>query len=356
MPRGKLSPFRYVLEPFAFLYGWVIRLRNLLYDRRIFPIYSPPISTLSVGNISVGGTGKTPTAEYILAYYLNKGVKVGYLSRGYGRKTKGYLIVNPEKGTSTLFGDEALQVANKFPKLPIAVCEDRKAGIQRLVEEEKVELVILDDAFQHRRVSRHVDVALIDANRLPTEDRLLPAGRLREPIRSLRRTHMVIVNKLTNPQMLPELEKILSPYQPNLAFSQPSFSSIHSFFSSISPPSSLKELEVILFSGIGNNQYFQHQVEEAGSRVHSTFFFRDHQAYTLEDLKKIADVQQEFSQNSPNLKPVWILTTEKDYFRLRGESWLSQFQNIPMGYLPIKIDWLKGEERVHHLLDSLLPH
>ncbi len=351
-----MSPFRYLLEPFALLYGWVICLRNFLYDRSILPIYPSPIPTLSVGNISVGGTGKTPTAEYILAYYHTKGIKVGYLSRGYGRKTKGYLLVNPEKGSSTLFGDEALQVANKFPHLPIAVCEDRKVGIQRLVEEEEVDLVILDDAFQHRRVSRHVDLALIDANRLPTEDRLLPAGRLREPIRALRRTHMVIVNKLMNPQILPELERLLSPYQPNLAFSQPSFSSIHSFFPSISPPSSMNELEVILFSGIGNNQYFQHQVEDAGSQVRSTYFFRDHQTYTLEDLKKIADEQREFSQNSPNLKPIWILTTEKDYFRLRGESWLSQFQDIPLGYLPIKIDWLKGEERVHRLLDSLLSH
>lgn len=349
-----MNPLRFLLEPFAWLFGCIVRCRNFLYENAFFSIYKAPVPVLSVGNISVGGTGKTPTAEYILGYYQAKGLRVAYLSRGYGRKSKGYRKVNPYQGDATRYGDEALQVAHKFPALPVAVCEERKEGIERLMEEEQVKLIVLDDAFQHRKVSRDIDLVLVDANRMPTSDHLLPAGRLREPLRGLKRSDMVIVNKLTELAAIPNLERDLSPYQNNLAFAQPTFGSICPFFAREESVPSLDQSAVLLFSGVGNNAFFRYQVEKAGAEVLSSHFFRDHRTYTLEDLEKIVHSYHKISQKSPNLKPVWILTTEKDYFRLRDESWLLNFQELPMGYLPIKLSWLKGEENVHTLLDSLV--
>ena len=348
-----MNPLRFLLEPFAVLFGIIVRCRNFLYDKAFFPIYEAPIPILSVGNISVGGTGKTPTAEYILGYYQAKGIRVAYLSRGYGRRSKGYQKVKPQQGGASHFGDEALQVAQKFPMLPVAVCEERKEGIQRLVDEEQVELIVLDDAFQHRKVSRDVDMVLVDANRMPTSDRLLPAGRLREPLGGLKRSNMVIVNKLTDLAAIPTIERQLSPYQKNLAFAQPKLGSIVPFFENGNSVPSLDQIAVLLFSGIGNNAFFRYQVEKEGTEVISSHFFRDHRTYTQEDLEKIVHSYNKISQKSPNLKPVWILTTEKDYFRLRDESWLLNFQELPLGYLPIELSWLKGEENVHTLLDSL---
>ena len=348
-----MNPLRFLLEPFAFLFRIIVRFRNFLYDKALFSIFESPIPILSVGNISVGGTGKTPTAEYILSYYQAKGIRAAYLSRGYGRKSRGYQKVHPQQGDATQFGDEALQVAQKFPDLPVAVCEERKEGIQRLLAEEQVDLIVLDDAFQHRKVSRNIDVVLIDANRMPTTDRLLPAGRLREPLRGLKRSHLVIINKLTDSTAIPSIERQLSPYQSNLAFAHPTFGSIKPFFENGNSVPSLDQIAVLLFSGIGNNSYFRYQIEKVGTEVLSTHFFRDHRSYSHSDLEKIVQAYTEFSQKSPNLKPVWILTTEKDYFRLKDEPWLLNFRELPLGYLPIELSWLKGEENVHTLLDSL---
>ena len=331
-----------------------VKVRNYLYDREILDQYDSPVPTISVGNISVGGTGKTPTSEYILQFYSQKGLRLGYLSRGYGRKSKGYLLVVESGGDSALYGDEAQQVAAKFPAVKVAVCEDRKTGIERLVLEEAVELIVLDDAFQHRKVSRNLDIVLIDANRLPYRDRILPTGRLREPLESLRRSQLIVVNKVKDEGKIPEMEAVLSSYNKQLAFTKPQLREI---VASVKVPDreipALKNLPVILFSGIGNNAYFQYQVEQAGAQVLQSFFFRDHHSYSEEDLNKIVHEAQKFSLKSPNFGPIWILTTEKDFFRLKGMSKvLSTY--LHFGYLPIQLQWIKGEAIVKSHLENLL--
>ena len=349
-----LDPFSYLLKPFSLVFGTGVKVRNYLYNKKVFDSYQAPVPTISVGNISVGGTGKTPTSEYILQFYSRKGLQLGYLSRGYGRKSKGYQLVEDSKGDSNLYGDEAQQVAAKFPEVKVAVCEDRKTGMERLIHEEGVELIVLDDAFQHRRVSRNLDIVLIDANRMPTGDQILPAGRLREPLESLKRSHLIVVNKVKNDQEIPKIKAALSTYHKQLAFSRPILGRIvpEAFSKDLEIPS-LKNLPVILFSGIGNNVYFQYQVEQAGARILKSFSFRDHHLYSESDLEKIILEAQRLSQKSPNFGPIWILTTEKDYFRLRGRNKvLSTY--LHFGYLPIQLDWIRGESIVKSHLENLL--
>ncbi|MEM9719432.1 MAG: tetraacyldisaccharide 4'-kinase [Bacteroidota bacterium] len=349
-----MDPFSQLLRPFSFVFGTGVKVRNYLYDRRFFHQFPSPVPTISVGNISLGGTGKTPTSEYILRFYSRKGLQLGYLSRGYGRKSKGYYLVSNAEGDSNRFGDEALQVAHKFPEVKVAVCEDRRTGIERLVKEEGVELIVLDDAFQHRKVSRDLDIVLIDANRLPTNDYILPTGRLRESLDSLKRSQLIIVNKVKSRHNIPAIEEALSSYNEQIAFSKPVLGEMVPSASSPNlevPP--LKNLPVLLFSGIGNNAYFQYQVEGAEAQVLQTLYFRDHHPYSEADLQKIVKEAQNLSQKSPNLGPIWILTTEKDYFRLRGMSKILTAYTY-FGYLPIRLHWIKGQSMVHSHLENLI--
>jgi len=349
-----LTLLRYLLLPFSLLFRAIVWVRNTLYTQGYLASYVPPIPTLSVGNLSVGGTGKTPVAEFILDYFHQGTLKVAYLSRGYGRATKGYLRVSPEKGGADQFGDEALQVAHKFPQALVSVCEDRKTGLQRL-QAAGAQLVVLDDAFQHRKVDRHLDLIVIDANNMPYEDSLLPAGRLREPLSSLKRADLVIINKVATPEKIPDIQAKLSSFGLPLVFACPKLGAIEPFFPGVySPPSSLKGLEVILFAGLGNNAFFQKQVENQGAVVRNAVFFRDHHAYQEKDLEKISHLLPGNTQISSNFGPVWILTTEKDYTRLRGVSWLDQYKALPMGYLPIQLEWIGGNQALTQKLDALV--
>ncbi len=332
------------------MYGAIIWIRNTLYNRRVFNIYHAPIPVISIGNITLGGTGKTPLAEYILAFYYANNIRAAYLSRGYGRSTKGFLWVKPLEGNAQDYGDEALQVAMKFQMLPVAVCEDREEGIQQILAVHSTDVIVLDDAFQHRKVHRNLDLLVIDANRLPAYDHLLPVGRLREPYPNIRRADMIIVNKLTARKQIYEVALQLASFNKPLAFATPVMKEIKSFWEADDKKSEMYSRAVV-FSGLGNNDFFLQQVLDMEIIVETHFFFRDHHLYTENDIKGIVQKYREYASNQDD--SMCILTTEKDFSRMKSLSWIEAFRSLPFCYVPISLEFWEGKEIFCQTLKSI---
>lgn len=336
--------FSWLLWPLAGLYGLIMRLRNAAFSYGWRRIHRPAVPTISVGNLSTGGTGKTPVAEWLLAYLGSQGLRVAYLSRGYGRRTKGYLRVDPAQGGAAQFGDEALQVAQHFPRVPVAVCEDRVLGVQRLARDAGAELVILDDAMQHRRIGRNLEIVVIDAQRLPTRDWLLPMGRLREPRISLRRASLLLVNKLYDPARLPAVQAELARYDRPLVFARPVARHLqHWQTGQRIPLAQLAGQPVLLLAGIGNPAAFRRQVEDLGAEVLATHWYRDHRAYRPADLARLrAGLAAQPS--------AWAITTDKDLARLAGADWVAPFADLPLYGLGIELAFWGGEAQLRAAL------
>lgn len=353
------SVHRYIsilLIPFSWLYGLGIRIINFRYDRRRSKLYKASVPVIAVGNISTGGTGKTPFSEYLLRFFVEQGLRPAYLSRGYGRSSKGYLLVDPKADSSAIFGDEAHQVARKFAQLPVAVCESRAEGIARLQREEAPDLIVLDDAFQHRKVLRDADILLFDAHRLPQQDYLLPAGNLREPKSSIQRADFLVINKLEDATAIPGITAQFAKWQKPLAFSRPSLGDIIDFDTDKKSDwqAAQHKLGAVLFSGLGNNTYFQEQVANSGIRVLESFTFRDHHQYTEKDIHEIIRAFDQHTENSSKFDSIIILTTEKDRSRLRGSDFTHLWQQKPLCYIPIQVTFWQGQEPLEQKLLQII--
>ncbi len=340
-----LRTLRLLLLPFSWLYGLVLTIRRKLYTWGYFKAYRAPVPVISVGNISTGGTGKTPVAAYILSHLSQYNISAAYLSRGYGRKTKGYLRVNPSTGNSLQYGDEALQIAHQFPELPVAVCEKRAIGIQQLLSETDVQVIVLDDAFQHLAVARDLNLVVMDAQRLPDQDFILPAGNLREVLSTLKKADFFIINKLSHKALLPEIEKRLGKWGKEMAFCRPAFHDIRTFQEEVYRIQNGQSIHA--FAGIGNPHYFFDQLRTQGFQLKGVTAFSDHHDYQA----------REFASILADLEPETILlTTEKDYHRLKDADWLSQYDHFTWTYLPMYLKWWKGEvtlqANIHRVLQD----
>ncbi|HEY5499982.1 MAG TPA: tetraacyldisaccharide 4'-kinase, partial [Bacteroidales bacterium] len=187
---------RYILLPFSWIYGIVVGFRNLFFNIELLPSENFDMPVISIGNITVGGTGKTPHTEYLIRL-LSKSYQLAVLSRGYKRKSKGFLMADAHSKLADL-GDEPLQMKSKFSDLVVAVDENRRRGIHQLMDATKkpfIDVILLDDAFQHRYVNPSISILLIDYNRMLSDDFLLPAGSLRESAGQMKRADIVIVSK-----------------------------------------------------------------------------------------------------------------------------------------------------------------
>lgn len=293
----------------------------------------------------MGGTGKTPMAEFLLRKMEEGGIKAAYLSRGYGRKTKGYLRLEPSFGDADDYGDEAFQVAHKFPQLPVAVSENREKGIRELLKE-GVELIVLDDAFQHRKVARDLDLLLIDANRLPVEDWVVPAGTLRESIRGLKRADLLLVNKISHDSQIENMIQKLSRWQKDLSFMRVEQKEVKAFdpAEDFIEMNLKEEKEVILFSGIGNPDFFEAQIQAAGWKLKKHIKFGDHYDFKEKDIDRLL---KEKGANSI------FLCTEKDFYRLLNKSFSEKLSGEAFYYIPIQLKFLQGEEFLLEKLEGL---
>ena len=302
---------RVLLLPVEKLYEfWMVR-RRAWYMAHPEKRYRAPIPVISVGNISAGGTGKTPMAIWLLEHYLAQGKTPAYLSRGYGRKTSGYLQVSPGHRSRDV-GDEALMVALRFPNLPIAVCESRTKGIQRLLETHHPDLIILDDAFQHLKVHRDLDLLLMDATRMPDQDYLLPGGRLREPLFALTHADALIVNKLPSELEWNQLSLRLAPWAKPIAGSSMKVTTLLDTKGTKHSPDTIQGKKAVLFSGLANNDSFHALVTSLGAEVIEHQTYPDHYAYRPGDFAAIAAM---LNRNPEAI----VLTTEKDLARSRED-------------------------------------
>lgn len=336
------------LYPLSFLYGMGIKLRNNLFDWGILRSQSFDIPIISIGNITVGGTGKTPHTEYLIKL-LQKEFKVAVLSRGYKRKSKGFLLIQQDTPVQ-LSGDEPFQMKQKFSDIYMAVDKNRCHGIEILSKEDiapNTGVILLDDAFQHRYVQPGINILLIDYHRLICNDALLPAGRLREPATGKHRANIVIVTKC--PENIKPMEyRILSkqldlyPYQ-QLYFSTLRYGQLVPLFSINKDEninlSSLTENDVIiLFTGIASPRQMIQYIEKSHAQI-EILTFDDHHYFCKKDIEQL-----EKTFEAAKGKRKLIITTEKDAARLQQLPFLSDIIKSNIYALPIEIEFLQNQQ------------
>lgn len=345
---GRNVKINHWLYPFSLLYGMGVGLRNKLFDWKIFRSKSFDIPVICIGNITVGGTGKTPHTEYLVSL-LRKEYSVAVLSRGYKRRTKGFILAD-DHSTSSTIGDESYQIKTKFPEIRVAVDSKRVRGISKLLELKNppVQVVLLDDAFQHRYVEAGINILLTDYNRLFCEDVLLPAGRLREPDKGKNRAQMVIVTKCPRDIKPIDFNIIakrlnLFPWQ-QLYFTRLRYGKLIPVFKdSTSRKRTLETLngneQILLLTGIVSPEAMEEEIARYNKNIHLASY-GDHHNFSKKDLKKIA---KEFHQ-LPGEK--LVITTEKDAARLLSHPDMDEELKRNIYALPIEIEFLLNQESI----------
>ena len=354
MPSGKEKFLTSVLTPLSWIYGGVTALRNFMFNHGMLPQEEFKVPIVSVGNLTVGGTGKTPHTEYIVGM-LSMDYNTAVLSRGYKRKTKGFIVAN-SNSTPDSIGDEPLQIYQKFgARVKVAVCEDRRKGIRELMKAfPDIELIVLDDAFQHRYVKPKVSILLMDYNRPLYEDHLLPLGRLRESPHEINRADMVIVTKCPadlTPLNFRLVQKRLDLMKfQKLYFSRYNFGGLLPVFPDDEPYNvSLGSLtdkdSVLLVSGIANPRSFVRHFKSYP--FHKTVcHFPDHHNFSREDLENL---QKKFD-SLPGERKI-MLTTEKDAVRLAYNPYFpSRLKKITY-FIPIGAKMINGLDSADFISD-----
>jgi tetraacyldisaccharide 4'-kinase len=332
-----LRSFRYLLFPISLIYGSIIWMRNWLFDKNILKSASFNFPIIGVGNIAVGGTGKTPMVEYLIRLLQNN-YKMATLSRGYKRKTKGFAIANAST-TALEIGDEPMQFHNKFPNVSVAVGEERLVAIPQLLQAKPgTNVIILDDAFQHRPVKAGLNIVLTAYNNLFTRDIILPSGDLRDVKASMKRAGIIVVTKCKTGLSATEKDTITKEINPlphqTVFFTEIRYTKPYHLFNK-SEAVINSDSNVLLVCGIANPNPLKVFLAE---QVHSYDMLRyaDHHIFNSDDL---ADIKKHFEKIQGNNKI--ILTTEKDATRL--VKFADELKDYPVYVLPIEHSFLFGE-------------
>lgn len=329
-----MSNMRLLLYPFSILYDGITRVRNYMYDKEYFESAKFQIPLIVIGNLSVGGTGKTPHTELILSL-LKDNFKPAVLSRGYGRKTKGYLLAS-ENSTAAEIGDEPKQIKTHFPNIPVAVCEKRPLGVTHLLKEVQPEVIVLDDAFQHRAITGSLNIIITPHHNLFTRDFILPAGNLRESRSNKHRADIIIVSKCPADLTQKEKDAILSEINPSekqeVYYSGIKYLPAKKISGNSDAPKSKKG---ILVTGIVNPAPLAEHLKSVGYEL-ELVSYPDHYFYTDEDIQKIQLKLDEIGEGAS------IFTTSKDASKLK--SLLQNHPQISAFEIPIGIQILFNEE------------
>lgn len=316
----------WILAPLAGLYAIGLKIRHLLYDEHLLPSFSVVTPTICVGNLAVGGTGKTPTVEYLVELLSNR-YKVAVLSRGYGRKTRGFLLAG-EDSTAVTIGDEPMQLHQRFPNLLIAVSEDRVRGVRRLTKQHpEIEVIILDDAFQHRRLRAGLNILLTEYNNLYVHDHLLPIGTLRDLRSRATKADIVLVTKC--PELMQAIDRrVVSNHLSLAAFQQLVFSRIHH------APLPLPGRPLVV-TGVANPKpMMDYVLSYQPNAVHLRY--ADHHVFRARDVETIV---------TEAAKCDYVLTTEKDGVRM-AETALPQLLGERLQTLPIRMEVDEDFDRI----------
>ncbi len=342
---GNLIKINEWLLPLSWLYGVGSDFRNMLFNTGILSSKSYSIPIISVGNITAGGTGKTPHIEYLIRL-LSERYRVAVLSRGYKRRSRGYVLAQPDTPME-MIGDEPWQIKEKFPQAYVAVDTNRRHGIERLMTDQKtrdVQVILLDDAYQHRYVTPGINILLIDYHRMITEDRLLPAGRLRERVSNKIRANMVIVTKCPR-NLTPIGYRVvqqslhLKPYQ-SLFFSTFKYGNLKKLFTKGEMPLEQirkDSMHVLLVTGIGNPQQMEQDMRKFAQYV-TPLSYSDHHYFTPQNVEEINNAALKIP------KPMIVVTTEKDAPRLKNMQGFNEVVRDNLYVFPIEIEILKEKE------------
>ena len=333
-----LKSFRILLLPFSIIYWFAVWLRNFLYDIKIRRSASFGLPIICVGNLSVGGTGKSPMVEFLIGHLKDK-FKLATLSRGYKRKTTGYVLAN-EHTTSLDIGDEPMLFHQKFPDVPVAVGEERLVAIPQLLHDRPDRQVIfLDDAFQHRTISAGMNILLTDCGNLFTRDFYLPTGDLRDLKSGYKRADIIVVTKCKFEMTEEEADKIRKEVQPQpkqqLFFASIQYGNPY-HITNFTPFELDINTEVLLVTGIASPQPLKKLVEEK-CNTYQLMSFSDHYIFHIDDLR---DIRRRFDRIETSQKI--ILTTEKDAMRLM--KFRSELERLPIYVIPISHHFLFEEE------------
>lgn len=340
---GDLIKINDWLLPFSWIYGSIVRFRNWLFDMGLKKSKSFSIPIISVGNITVGGSGKTPHVEYLIRLLHDK-AKIAVLSRGYKRKSHGYVLAE-ESTTMPEIGDEPFQMHQKFSDIYVAVDTKRARGIENLQNDEAtkdVDVVLLDDAFQHRYVKPGINILLVDYHRLIIYDKMLPAGRLREPLSGKNRADIVIITKC--PKDLKPMEfRVLTKAMDLYPFQKLYFTSIDYdtpkgvFEEKQIELDKLQDYHVLLLTGIASPKQMEHDLKPMTKDI-TNLSFGDHHSFKGKDIDRINDAFESIPE------PRIIITTEKDAVRLRETEGLYEKVKSNMYELPIKVSFMLDQQ------------
>lgn len=349
MPRW----YSYLLLPLSWVYAAVLAVRNWLYNTGLKQrVAFAEVPVLSVGNLRVGGTGKTPHVAWLVQWLLAQGQQPALLSRGYGRRTRGYRLARPTD-TALTIGDEPLQQFQHFgEQVAVAVSENRVAGIRQLLRERPaLTAVVLDDAYQHRRVQPAFNILLTEQQRPFYEDEVLPAGRLRESRSGAARADVVIITKCP-PQLSPQEQAQVTRRVRRYASPEvPVLFSCYDYGTPVPVPGTSAAgqpgPEVLLLTGIAQPESLRQYLTGAGYLVQHHARFADHHAFSAEEIRGLA------AQLRPGQS---VLTTQKDAARLLEPTLAASVANLPVFYIPIEVRFLAdGAARLAALLTPYFP-
>lgn len=329
---------RLLLLPFSILYAIGVIVRNLAYDLGIFRSQQFDLPVISVGNLAVGGSGKSPMTEYLIRL-LKDEYKIATLSRGYGRKTKGFLEVSTQSSSSES-GDEPLQFKRKFKDITVAVCEDRVLGIKKLKEDH--ELILLDDAFQHRAVMPGLSILLFEYHSLLTPQFLLPAGNLREPVWESARADLIIVSKCPVSLQFHEKKRLMERINPDktqkIFFSYLRYGNLRALNSGSTRllDSITSQTGIVLLTGIANPDPILNELNQYRPDIihHS---YPDHHPFTEKNISKLVQSFHDLDREDK-----LIITTEKDAQRLD----MKALEDLPVYILPVETVFDESEAAI----------
>lgn len=320
---------RKLLYPFSLPYGAITSLRNWAFDNKILPSQEFDVPVISVGNLSAGGTGKTPMVEFLIRRFSD--YKIGLVSRGYGRKTKGLILAKPEHTFSEI-GDEPFQIYNKFPEICLALAEKRPEGVQALLDKYTPDLILLDDAYQHRYVKPGFQILLTTFQEPFYKDILLPAGNLRENVNGKKRADLIVVTKCpTNltPAEASEMMQKIKPGDKSVYFTSIEYGDAQNINGE-----KLNAKKVIALTGIARPQPFLNQISK-NLDIQQHLKFPDHHNFSDKEITDIEELVNAFG--TP------IITTEKDWVRLKSMLTTNVLEKV--FYLPMQVQFLFDEEQ-----------
>ncbi len=330
----------------ATIYSLIIRLRNLLYDKQVLKIHHNKAFVISIGNITLGGTGKTPLVVWLCNYLHQQNLSCAVLTRGYKTHTKKH---NTSNKTTSMITDEPAVLSENCRQVEVIVDPDRVAGAVKAIKKFGAKALIMDDGFQHRRLARDLDIVTVDATQPFGYGKIFPAGLLREPLTSLRRADAVVITRCDQiPE--PELGKIenkLRVINPNILLAQ----SIHAAVNIKSTDDSetsieqLKGSKIYAFCGIGNPNAFIYTIEALGAEIIGSKLYNDHYQYTQSDLD---DIYTQAGFAGADL----ILTTQKDWTKIKPLK--PDLKDIRLAYLAVEIKFIAGRDRLTCLIKDTL--